>query len=50
MEQENNSNKTSDNYTHIIRIPSLDDSYTFARNRYDSEILNDYILKLILIK
>jgi len=45
MEQENNSNKTSDNYTHIIRIPSLDDSYTFARNRYDSEILNDYILK-----
>ena len=45
VEQEKKLNKSSDNYAHIIRIPSLDDTYTFARNRYDSEILNDYILK-----
>ena len=45
VEQEKKLNKSSDNYAHIIRIPSLEGSYTFARNRYEPEILNEYILK-----
>lgn len=49
MEKENinrsSSNKSMDNYSHIIKIPSLEGSYTFARNRYDPEFLNEFILK-----